>query len=157
MNRRAVAWLPVMIRLTALGYLTFFVPNLLLEATDRITTLPPLLGRLFDWGEGRCGDSAVAVMFCTVYVVWAIFLFRSARDPIANRLFLDFNLTANAAHFTAMLVMAVTMPSEHHHIAGVTALGVISTVPLAACWLPVRSSGSAPLDDPRRLGNNGRA
>jgi hypothetical protein len=74
MRRRAVAWLPVLIRLTALGYLAFFVPNLMLAATDRISTLPPLLGRLFDWGEGR-GDPAVAVMFCTVYVAWAIFFF----------------------------------------------------------------------------------
>jgi hypothetical protein len=154
MKRRAVAWLPLMIRLTAVGYLAFFVPNLLLAATDRISTLPPLLGRLFDWGEGGRGDPAVAVMFCTVYLVWAIFLFRSARDPRANRLFLDFNLTANAAHFAVMLVMAVTMPDEHQHIAGVIALGVISTVPLAACWLPVRSSTSVRLDDPRRLGNN---
>jgi hypothetical protein len=157
MRRCAVAWLPLLIRLTALGYLAFFVPNLMLAATDRICTLPPLLGRLFDWGEGRCGDPAVAVMFSTVYVVWAIFLFRSARDPSANRLFLDFNLTANAAHFAVMLVMAVTMPGEHQHIAGVIALGVISTVPLAACWLPVRNSKSVRLDDPRRLGNNAPA
>jgi hypothetical protein len=56
-----------------------------------------------------------------------------------------------------MLVMAVTMPDEHQHIAGVIALGVISTVPLAACWLPVRSSNSVRLDDPRRLGDNGPA
>jgi hypothetical protein len=157
MRRRAAAWLPLLIRLTALGYLAFFVPNLVLAATDRICTLPPLLGRLFDWGEGGCGDPAVAVMFSTVYVVWAIFLFRSARDPIANRLFLDFNLTANAAHFAVMLVMAVTMPGEHQHIAGVIALGVMSTVPLAACWLPVRNSKSARLDNPRRLVNNGPA
>jgi hypothetical protein len=135
MTRRATAWLPLIIRLTAVGYLVFFIPNLILAATHHIGTLPPMLARLFDWGQG--GDT-VAVMFSTVYVVWAIFLFRSARDPSANRLFLDFNLTANAAHFAVMLVMAVTMPDEHEHIAGVIALGVISTVPLAACWLPVR-------------------
>jgi len=62
-------------------------------------------------------------MFSTVYVVWAIFLFRSARAPQANRLFLDFNLTANSAHFGVMLIMAVTMPDEHQHIAGVLAAG----------------------------------
>jgi hypothetical protein len=77
-------------------------------------------------------------MLSTVYVVWAIFLFHSARAPLAHRLFLDFNLTANAAHFVAMLLMALTMPDEHRHAAGVFALGLISTVPLAACWLPVR-------------------
>ncbi|MGA8545089.1 MAG: hypothetical protein WB785_07520 [Mycobacterium sp.] len=44
-------------------------------------------------------------MLSAVYVVWAIFLFRSARAPSANRLFLDFNLTANAAHFAVMFVL----------------------------------------------------
>lgn len=132
---RAATWLPVMIRLTAVGYLLFFVLNLILAAAHHINTVPPFLARLFDWGEG--GD-AVAVMFSTVYVVWAVFLFRSARAPQANRSFLDFNLTANSAHFSAMLIMSVTMADEHQHTAGVLALGVLSTVPLAACWLPVR-------------------
>ena len=63
-------------------------------------------------------------------------------------MFLNFNLAANAAHFAVMLAMAVTMPDEHQHIAGVLALGVISTVPLAACWLPVQRGG---LDIRRRL------
>ena len=134
MTGRAAAWLPVMIRLTAVGYLAFFVPNLILATTHRIGTLPPVLGRLFDWG----GDE-IAIMFSTVYIVWAIFLFASARDPSANRLFLDFNLVANGAHFVVMLAMAMAMPDEHQHIAGVLLLGVITTVPLAACWLPVRS------------------
>jgi hypothetical protein len=78
-------------------------------------------------------------MFSTVYVGWAIFLFRAARAPQANRLFLDFNLTANSAHFGVMLVMAATMPGERHHLGGVLVVGLLSTVPLAACWLPVRS------------------
>jgi hypothetical protein len=132
---RAAAWLPVMIRLTAVGYLLFFVPDLILAATHHVNGLPPLLARLFDWGEG--GDP-VAVMFSTVYIVWALFLYRSARAPLANRLFLDFNLTANAAHFGAMLVTAAAMRDEHRHLAGVVALGLLTTVPLAACWLPVR-------------------
>ena len=133
MTGRAAAWLPVMIRLTAVGYLAFFLPNLILATTHRIGTLPPVLGRLFDWG----GDE-IAIMFSTVYIVWALFLFRSAQAPLANRLFLDFNLTANSAHFAAMLVMAVAMREHHRHLAGVVALGLLTTVPLAACWLPVR-------------------
>ena len=138
-TRRATL-LPLMIRLTAIGYLLFFVPNLLLAATHHIDTLPPLLARLFDWGGG---EDASAVMLSTVYLVWAIFLFHSARAPLAHRLFLDFNLMANAAHFAAMLLMALAMPEEHRHTAGVIALGLISTVPLAACWLPVRRGSSA--------------
>ena len=70
--------------------------------------------------------------------MWALFLFTTARAPLSNRLFLDFNLTANSAHFAAMLIMAVTMRDQHQHIAGVLALGFLTTVPLAACWLPVR-------------------
>lgn len=132
---RAASWLPVMIRLTAVGYLLFFVPDLILAATHHVNGLPPLLARLFDWGTG--GD-AVAVMFATVYLVWALFLFRSAKAPLTNRLFLDFNLTANSAHFAAMLVLALATPDEHQHLAGVVALGLLTTVPLAACWLPVR-------------------
>lgn len=130
---RAASWLPAMIRLTAVGYLLFFVPDLVFAITHRTNVL-------FDWGAG--GD-AVAVMFATVYIVWALFLFASARDPLANRLFLDFNLTANAAHFGVMLVMAVTMRDEHGHLAGVVALGLLTTVPLAACWLPVRRRGNS--------------
>ena len=135
---RAASWLPVMIRLTAVGYLLFFVPDLILAATHHVNGLPPVLARLFDWGAG--GD-AVAVMFSTVYLIWALFLFRSAKAPLVNRLFLDFNLTANSAHFAAMLVMALTMRDEHQHLAGVVALGLLTTVPLAACWLPVRRPG----------------
>lgn len=135
---RAASWLPVTIRLTAVGYLLFFVPNLILASTHHIGALPPLFARLFNWGEG--GDP-VAVMFSTVYVVWALFLFRSASAPLANGLFLDFNLTANSAHFGAMLIMAVTMRDQHQHLAGILALGLITTVPLAACWLPVRHGG----------------
>ena len=133
--RRAASWLPAMIRLTAVGYLLFFVPNLVLATTHHINSLPPFLDRLFNWGGG--GDP-VAVMFSIVYVVWALFLFRSASAPLANRLFLDFNLAANSAHFAVMLVMAVAMHDEHQLMAGVLALGVLTTVPVGACWLPVR-------------------
>jgi hypothetical protein len=132
---RAAAWFPVMIRLTAVGYLLFFVPDLILASTHHINGLPPPLARLVDWGEG---SDPLAVMFCTVYVVWALFLFGSARAPLENRLFLDFNLAANSAHVGVMLIMAATMPDEHQHIGGVLAIGALSTVPLAACWLPVR-------------------
>jgi hypothetical protein len=136
---RAAWWLPLMIRLTAVGYLLFFVPDLVLASTHHVHGLPRMFARLFDWGEG--GD-ATAVMFATVYVLWALFLFRSARDPLANRLFLDFNLTANTAHFGAMLVMAIAMREQHQHLAGVIALGLLTTVPLAAFWLPVRRRNS---------------
>jgi hypothetical protein len=42
MTGRAAAWLPLMIRLTAIGYLAFFVPNLILAATHRGSARPRL-------------------------------------------------------------------------------------------------------------------
>jgi hypothetical protein len=131
----AAKWLPTMIRLTSVGYLLFFVPDLILATIHRIQALPPWLARLFNWGEG--GD-AVGVMFATVYIVWALFLFYSARAPLAHRLFLDFNLTANSAHFGAMLIMALCMSEHREHTLGVVVLGALTIVPLGACWLPVR-------------------
>ena len=41
-----------MIWLTAVGYLLFFVPDLVLATTHHINTLPPFFARLFNWGEG---------------------------------------------------------------------------------------------------------
>jgi hypothetical protein len=131
----AASWLTPMIRLTALGYLVFFGPDLVLSATDHIDDLPQTLTQLLAWGQG---GHSVDVMLSTIYVVWALFLFVSARDPIANRLFIDFSLVANTAHFAAMLIMAATMPDEHHHIPGVVLLGLVSNLPLALSWIPVR-------------------
>lgn len=128
---RAASCLPVIIRLTAVGYLLFFVPALVFALTGRASAL-------FDWGQAGTSDRSVVVMFATVYIVWALFLFASAKAPLANRLFLDFNLTANSAHFAAMIVMAIVWRDQHHHLASVVALGLLTTVPMAACWLPVR-------------------
>ena len=149
----AAKWLPVIIRLTALGYLLFFLPDLVLAATHRIHTLPPWLGRLFNWGEG--GD-AIAVMFATVCTIWALFLFHSARAPLTHRLFLDFNLAANSAHMGAMLLMVLVMPEHREHAAGVIALGVITTVPMAACWLPVRQADGQRNAESRQRSANSR-
>lgn len=135
-------------RLTALEYLVFFVPDFLLETTHHIAALPPRLAGIFIWGAG---GGPVAVMFSTVYIVWALFLFAAARAPLMNRLFLDYNLVANTAHFTMMLIMAATMRAEHHHLASVIALGMLTTVPLAACWLPVRHAATT-----SPLGQSGR-
>ncbi len=127
-------WLAVVIRMTAIGYLLFFVPDL-------VFAIAHWTNAFFDWGEGGPNDQSIAVMFATVYIVWALFLFASARAPLANRLFLDFNLAANSAHFAVMLAMAAAMSAEHRHLVGVAALGLLTTVPMAVCWLPVRRRG----------------
>ena len=39
---RAASWLAVVIRLTAAGYLLFFVPDLVFASTHHVSGLPPL-------------------------------------------------------------------------------------------------------------------
>jgi hypothetical protein len=68
------------------------------------------------------------------------FLFQSARNPLAHKLFLDFNLTADSTHFIAMLIMALAPPGHRPHAVGVIALGLFTLIPIGACWLPVRST-----------------
>jgi hypothetical protein len=43
-----------------------------------------------------------------------------------------------------MLVMAAVMRDEHRHLAGMVALGLLTTVPLAACRLPARRARARP-------------
>ena len=51
-----------------------------------------------------------------VYLVWCVFFFRAARDPLHFRSFLDFTIWANAVHGLIMLVQATMMPQFHYKI-----------------------------------------
>ncbi len=143
---RAAIWLPVVIRLTAAGYLVFFVPNLVLAMTHRVNAV-------LDWGQGGSDDRAVSIMFSTVYLVWAIYLFRSAGAPQANRLFLDFNLSANAAHFGVMLIMPITMSHERRHIIGV----LVTRLALHGATRGMLAAGAARGKNLRPLAARGQA
>ncbi len=50
---RAASWLPAMIRLTAVGYLLFFVPDLILATTHHIDALPPFVRPTLQLGIRR--------------------------------------------------------------------------------------------------------
>ena len=52
----------------------------------------------------------VAPMLLAVYIVWSIFIIRAARDPIANKLFIDFTVWANVAHGISMIPHALMAP-----------------------------------------------
>jgi hypothetical protein len=60
----------------------------------------------------RVGDH-VAPMLLAVYIVWSIFIIRAARDPLANKTFLDFTIWANVAHGIAMVPHALMAPDYH--------------------------------------------
>jgi len=58
----------------------------------------------------------VELMLEGVYLVWAIYFFVAARDPLRNLSFLDFTMWANAVHGLIMLVQAIMMPEFHYKI-----------------------------------------
>ena len=52
-------------------------------------------------------------MLFAVYIVWSIFIFRAARDPLAHPMFLDFTAWANLAHGISMVPHALMSPEYH--------------------------------------------
>jgi len=49
-----------------------------------------------------------------VYLVWAIYFFVAARDPLRNLSFIDFTMWANAVHGLIMLIQSIMMPEFHY-------------------------------------------
>jgi uncharacterized protein DUF6632 len=74
----------------------------------------------------------VAPMLIAVYIVWSIFIIRAARDPMANKMFLEFTAWANVAHGISMVPHAL-MASEYH-IKFLTDIPMV-LLPAIALWL----------------------
>ncbi len=82
-----------------------------------------LLLRLVRWGDQQGGGQHYELMISTIYLVWGAFLWRAASQPFRHRLFIDFTVAADAAHFGLMLLQGLLMPGEHIHLAGDVLLG----------------------------------
>jgi hypothetical protein len=114
-------------------FVVFFVLAIVGSVTKM--TEPDLLYRLVGWADP--GD-AEEQMISIVYIVWGVFLWMAAKDPLSHRLFLDFTLVANFAHFGLMAIQSLVMPHEHLHLVGDVLAGFVLLAVLAAAWLPVR-------------------
>jgi uncharacterized protein DUF6632 len=125
--------LPIFIRATAVIFVVFFTLAFIGSAAQVST--PEFVYRLVGWGS--VGD-AEEQMISIVYIVWGIFLWLAASDPLRHRLFLDFTIAANAAHFLLMGIQAIVMEGEHIHLVGDVLFGWLIVIALAAVWLPVR-------------------
>jgi len=132
MNAEATARLSMVLRTIGALFVVFFVAAFIGSAM-KIST-PDLLYRMVGWGG--VGD-AEEQMISVVYIVWGLFLWASARDPLRNRLFIDFTLVANVVHFGLMGIQSFTY-GEHTHLYGDVLLGFLVIGALAAAWLPVR-------------------
>ena len=87
-------WLPWVIRMTAVGFAAFF--SILALHTLRIIDFGDAYIHYARWGSD---SGAYELMICTIYLVWAVFLWRCAKNPLAEKTFLDFTVVANVAHF----------------------------------------------------------
>ena len=130
--------LSVVIRVVAAVFVVFFVLALIGSATQ--SELPALLYGLVGWGS--VGD-AEEQMISIVYIVWGLFLWRAAGDPLRNRLFIEFTIVANLAHAILMGIQALAYPGEHLHLAGDVPGLLILALALLIVWLPVRNQTAA--------------
>ena len=128
----STARLSLVLRAIGALFVLFFVTAFIASAM-KIST-PDLLYRMLGWGS--VGD-AEEQMISIVYIVWGLFLWVAARDPLRNRLFIDFTLVANLAHFGLMGIQSFTY-GEHTHLYGDVLLGFLILAALASAWLPVR-------------------
>jgi hypothetical protein len=55
----------------------------------------------------------VGPMIFIIYIVWGIYFFKVAKDPLKHKSFLDFTMWANLAHGLIMIPMAIQDPTYH--------------------------------------------
>ena len=99
------------------------------------------LGKLLAWTTG--GGNAYLLMLATVYIVWGIYIWLAASDPVKNQLFMDFTIIANIAHPSVMAAMAIVNPTHTMHLLGDVPFGLSVGLILAILWLPVRRQADA--------------
>ncbi len=129
--------LPFVIRFTAFGFAVFFFV-LALHSLD-VANLGSEYLALVRWGSH---GEAYELMICTIYLVWAIFLWRCADNPLQEKTFLDFTVVANVAHFGLMFFQSFYMEGEHQHLHGDVLLGWSGLLLLIVFWIPVRKYAS---------------
>ena len=97
-----MAWLRIVLRVLAVGYLVAFIPwitLILLHAPILApgSSLAPLL-------RFQPYNPHYESMLTAIHLVWAVMLWRAAADPARHPLFLDFTIWASVAHGLVMLV-----------------------------------------------------
>lgn len=140
----ASPWLAFVLRLTSVSFILFFGGAILLVLLRLdVTLMQSEIGRLFmrlvRWGDQNGGGEHYELMISTIYVVWGCFIWKAAANPLEQKLFLDFTVLANMAHFSLMFMQGLLMHGEHIHLVGDVMLGWASLVLLMIVWLPARA------------------
>lgn len=136
-------WLIRVMRLLALGFLLFFGTGMIVILFYNQSLLNSEGGRLamslVRWGNPGGGGEHYELMICVIYIVWGAFLWRAAANPLRHKLFMDFTVVANTAHFGLMFIQGLLMHGEHIHLVGDILLGWAGLLLLILFWLPARA------------------
>lgn len=135
----AQRWLPAYLRLFAVLVFIFGAMGVAVCAFGM--PLHDFLARIFRWNM-HPAEFPPSAMLGSIYVVWGIFIWLAARNPQANRMFIDFTVAGNAAHGAIMAYMALTMPGMLEHLFTDTMLLIVGVPVLLALWLPVRAQSA---------------
>lgn len=102
-----IARLRIFLRVLSIGFLTAFIPWITL-----ILIKAPILapgGLLAPLLRFQPYNAYYESMVASIYIVWAVMLWRASRHPAMHPLFIEFTVWANAAHG---LVMVIATPIQ---------------------------------------------
>jgi hypothetical protein len=108
---RKARWLRLFLRIYSVASLILF-PMLFLGFSLRAPVLDQ--GGSLNWAIWDDVRDHVGPMLFVIYIVWSVFLFKSAGDLRRYASFLDFTIWANLAHGLLMVVQTTT---SHHDFA----------------------------------------
>ncbi len=136
--------LRLFLRLLSVGFLAAFISWITLILLNAPMLAPG--SRLAPLLRFQPYNAFYESMLATIYIVWAVMLWRASDDPAAHRLFIDFTIWANAAHG---LVMLIATPMQKGPV-----MMVVEALPLlgiaAVLWyLRPRPSALTPMPRPR--------
>ena len=129
------AWLRTFLRVVSVGLLAAFIPWITLILMKAPILAPEsALAPVFRF---QPYNAAYESMMASVYIVWAVMLWRASSDPAKHALFIDFTIWGSAAHG---LVMLVSAPLQKGAV-----MGLMEVVPLfglagVLLWLRPRPS-----------------
>jgi hypothetical protein len=135
-----LTWLRIALRVLSVGFLAAFIPWITLILLNAPILAPG--GRLAPLLRFQPYNAHYESMMAAIYIVWAIMLWRTSRDPAKHLLFIDFTIWATAAH---ALVMLIATPIQKGLVMTVIEGFPLVVIAAVLWWLrPRRAEASAP-------------
>lgn len=97
-----MTWLRVVLRVLSIGFLTAFIPWIVLILLDAPALAPG--GSLAPILRFQPYNASYESMLTAIHIAWAVTLWRASEDPAKHTLFIDFTILATAAHGFVMLI-----------------------------------------------------